>query len=187
MPLSALEQLRLAIADRPRLALNEGLGVGDGVTVQFQSGLFPIVAGSTALRVAGALKTPTTDYTLDLSVGLVTMTAAPVAGAAVTLTYRWVAFTDDELTDLLTTYVTVNAAAAQAVRWLLADTERFVKYTFGQETVDRTAAREALLDLLHQLTQRSGVAAGLVYATTTDRETLLAPFIEQPEDLNDDL
>ncbi|MBN1261083.1 MAG: hypothetical protein JXB35_10420 [Anaerolineae bacterium] len=187
MALTNLQRVRLAIADRLRLVLNEHLGTGDGTTLHFQMGLFPVLDETDALQVDGVAQVRDTDYTIENDVGLVTFAAAPADGAAVRATYRWASFSDDELNDLLSEYGTVNAAAAAALRWLLADTERFIKYTFGQESVDRTAARKQIAGLLALLERRASKAVGLVKATNDDREALMYPFIEQPEDLDDDV
>jgi hypothetical protein len=185
MALSDLQWLRLKIADRPRLLLHDPLGVGDGANTLFKLRVAPIVADSETVTVNGVEQTQDTDYTIDNSLGLITFTAAPAADAEVVATFQFVAFTDTELTDLLTAEGSRQRAAMEAVRWLLADQDRFLKYTFGQETVDRSGARDALQFLLEELKSSQPAPIGLVWADTDEREDIMFPYIEQDEELVD--
>ena len=80
-------------------ALDQPIGIGDGTTKAFQlvkrygSGLRDYVrtiskpaAGTVVVAVAG---TPVTGFTLDVLTGVVTLTAAPAAGAAVTAGFEF--------------------------------------------------------------------------------------------------
>lgn len=179
MALSDLERLRLQIQDRPRVALREVLGYGDGAELNFLTQLHPVAAESEAVTVNGVLKTPGTDYTLDDAVGLLTFTVAPATGAAVRVTYRWSTFNDAELEDLLAQHGSVRRAAIAALEMLLADSERFLKYTFGQESVDRTATRDALAQVIARLEKSGDGPVSLVKADTPYRAGLLAPYLPQ--------
>ncbi len=186
MALSDRSRLRLAIADRYRAVVSEELGVGNGFATVFQIQLYPVVDTSEALTVDEDAQTRVTDYSIDNGLGLVTFVAAPPREATVRAEiYKWSAFSDDELDDLLDLQVTVGRAAVAALRWVLADSERFVRYFFGQEMVDRTAGVTAINVLLDGLSRAVQAPAGTVRATTTDLEDALAPFIEQEEDLFD--
>ncbi len=183
MALTLLERLRLRIGDRPRLVLWETAGVGDDLETKFQVELRPVIDASESVVLQdGSGRTPLvrdTDYTFDYLQGLATLTTAPADSTLVLVTYTWVVFSDVELADLLEQSGSVVVVAAiQAVTWLLADTERFIRYTFGQETVDRTGARDALLGLLAALKTEIGAPAGLVKADTADRQTMMAPFLD---------
>lgn len=179
MSLTDLARLRLQIADRPRVILRETLGSGDGATLSFLLTLAPVVAASETIMVGGA---PVAAYTLDDATGLLIFDAAPAANAAVVATYTWTTFSDAELEDLLDQGLSVTRAAIQAIQWLLADSDRFLKYTFGQESVDRSASRDALTKLLERLEGQLGRGAvSLIKADTPCREALLYPFIQQPE------
>lgn len=184
MAFSALERLRLLIADRARLVLHETVGVGDGITLAFQTRGVPVFPDSeAAVVVSGSLTTvlyPGADYTFDYALGLLRLNIAPAAGESVVMAYQWAAFSDAELTDLLAQAgENVSNAAILALQSLLADSDRWIKYTLGQETVDRIAARDAVLSLIEQLRGgRTGVV-GLVKADTDYRECLMSPFIEQ--------
>lgn len=179
MALTDLERLRLAIADRPRVTLREQLGLGDGVRTEFQTQLSPVVAASETVLVNGA---PIATYTLDGATGVVTFAVAPANNATLLITYRWTTFSDIELEDLLDRF-DARRAAIRAITWLLADTERFLRYTFGQESVDRSAARAGLEKLLDRLTAEVGSGAvTLVKADDAERRALLEPFLGNAND-----
>ena len=190
MALSALQRLRLQIADQPRRVVHEQIGTGDGFLTMFQAQLHPIVLNSETITLrVGAVETVQdsgTDYEIELDTGVVTFAITPTSGTMVFASYRWAVFTDTELEDLLGSFGDdVVRAAMRAIQWLLADTDRFIKYTFGQETVDRTAGRKGLLELYDTLRATVGAPTGLVKALSDDREALMAPFIEQGEELED--
>ena len=189
MALSDLQRLRLKIADRPRAIINETLGLGDGVLAAFQAQLYPIVDESDVLLLrtgdTGVVLVRGQDYTTDYDSGVFTLTSAPDNGAIVIAAYHWTTFSDEELYVLLDTLGDVTRAAMEAVRWLLADTDRFIKYTFGQERVDRSEARQALLNLLAEW--RRGGRPTVLRATTDAQEEAMSPFIEQSGALDDDL
>lgn len=180
MALTDLERLRLAVADRPRVALRERVGTGNATRTQWQVQLYPVEDASETVLVN---ETPVSTYVLDDATGLLTFTAAPASNATLIVTYRWTTFSDAELNDLLDQGLSVTRAAIQIIRWLLADTDRFIKYTFGQESVDRSATREGLeklLDRLEKEAARGGVA--LVKADTPERVALLYPFVGASDD-----
>lgn len=181
MALTDLERLRLKIADRPRPLLNDPVGVGDGESVQFRVRIAPIVEDSDVVLVGGVVQERDEDYTIVPGLGVLTFATAPTAGDAIVAGYSWVAFSDDELQDVLDRFPSLDAAALEVITWLLADADRFLKYTFGQESVDRSSAREALQYLQERLRTISGAPVGLVKADTVEREALMAPFITSAE------
>ena len=181
MALTALERLRLKIADRPRALLNDPVGVGDGESVQFRVRLAPVVEDSDVVLVAGVVQERDEDYTISLATGTLTFATAPTSGDAIVAGYSWVAFSDAELQDVLDRFPSIDGAALEVITWLLADADRFLKYTFGQESVDRSSARDALQYLQERLGALSGAPVGLVKADTVERETLMEPFITSAE------
>ena len=185
MAVTDLSRLRTQIADRPRLGLNEALGLGDGVLVHFRVIGTPVLAGSFTLFVNGVLQVEDVAYTLDYDLGLVTFAAAPAIGATIVATYQWATFTDEALNDLLLTH-SVEGAAARAIQWILADIDLFMKYTYGQEQVDRSASRAGLERLYDQLVVLDAPFS-LALADTPDREAVMEPFIEQPVEVLDDV
>jgi hypothetical protein len=185
MAVTDLSRLRTQIADRPRLGLNEGLGLGDGVLIHYRVIGAPVLAGSFNLYVGGVLQVEDVAYSLNYDLGLVTFTAAPATGATVVATYQWATFTDEVLQDLLLT-CSVEGAAARAISWILADVDLFMKYTYGQEQVDRSASRAGLERLYDNLIG-SDAPFALALADTPDREAVMEPFIEQPVEVLDDV
>lgn len=183
MALTNLQRLRLMVSDREKAILTEEVGEGDATTVDFQTMVSPVVSLSDTVWVNGVPQVRDTDYTIALDLGVLTFTSAPASTASVTCSYRWVTFTDDELTDALTRHGSVRMSAIEVVGWLLANRDLFLKYTFGQETVDRSATLKALQALLEQLRSGAGGIVGLVKATTPERERLMAPFVEQEKGL----
>ena len=192
MALTNLQRLRLKIADKPRHIINETLGIGNGVLAAFRTQLWPLADDSDAIMMregaVGRVQVRGQDYTVECDTGVIYFTTAPPEEAEVIAAYKWYVFTDVELVGLLTQYNNnVTRAAMEAIRWLLADTDRFIKYRFGQETVDRSASRQALWDLLNELRTKVGAPIGLVMADTAARDEAMAPFIEQSEALADAL
>lgn len=196
MAVTDLRRVRLQIADLPRKVIREQIGVGDGYVTKFQAQLWPIleeideveILSTISVRIAGVetVKVRVTDYDIELGAGVVVFVAAPVADAQIFAAYYWAAFTDADLGDLLSVHGdNVTLAAMGAIQWLLADSDRFIKYTFGQDMVDRTTSRKGLLDLYAVLRGRLGAPVGLVKARSDDREALMYPFIEQAEALQD--
>ena len=161
MALSDLDYIRLRLSAPHRAVLAEWLGNGDGLTKKFKSQLSPIIAASETIRVAGDEKTEDTDYTIDNALGLITFTTAPAAAAAVDADYTWSVFSDIQINGLLTRYSNnVVATLRDLVRALLADSDLFVKYVIGMESVDRSAARAALEALLKDLKEQAASAVG---------------------------
>lgn len=188
MSFDDLDRLRFKVADRRRAVVGEVLGTGDGVTVEFQTELYPVITDSERVWVDGALQVRDTDYTTECDVGLITFLSIPADDAVVTSSYRWAAFSDEELSDVLLRFGgSIVRAAIEVITWLLADVERFLKYNFGQEGVDRSQGRAALEGLLDSLQGElgGGGPVGMVKADSPGRERLMEPFIDQPEDLLD--
>lgn len=181
MALTDLQRLRLMVSDRERAILTEAVGEGDSTTVDFQTMVSPVVSESDTVWVDGVAQVRDTDYAIALDLGVLTFATAPGSALVITCSYRWVTFTDDELTDALTRNGSVRIAAIEVVGWLLANRDLFLKYTFGQEIVDRSATQKALVALLKQLRSNAGGIIGLVKATTPERERLMEPFVEQDE------
>ncbi len=184
MALSNLERLRLQVADRPRLVLHEIVGIGDGLSLAFQSRGVPVFVNSeTVVLVSDSVTqvlTTGADYTFDYDLGLLRLTEAAPTGDRVQVSYRWAAFSDVELEDVLENNgASVRRAAIAVLQMLLADTDRFLKYTLGQEVVDRIGSRDALMALLSELRKYQRGVVSLVLADTAYRECLMAPFIEQ--------
>lgn len=190
MAISDLEYIRLVLSVPKRLVLTEGIGQGDGASKKFQTQLAPIIADSETIRVDGAEQTEVTDYTIDNGLGLISFVVAPSDGDAVNADYIWSVFSDVQIQGLLTKYNdAVIAVLKDLVRALLSNTDLFIKYTTGMESVDRTAALQALRSLQEQLLTESASAAatGIVWKQTDvdsyERDVQWDPFLSSiPED-----
>lgn len=187
MALTNLERLRLQVADRRRLVLHEVAGFGDELTLAFQVRGAPVFVGSLSVVIVSDSLTTVLyegpDYSFDYALGLLRLQNAPAAGERVQCSYQWAAFADAELEDVLLQYSNDNDLVKSSIavlQMVLADSDRFIKYTLGQEAVDRSQARQAITDLLKQLQgNQLGGLVGLVQANTTYRECLMSPYLEQ--------
>lgn len=180
--LTALQRLRVTVSDPIRVVLREPVGSANESWVEFQTQMYPILTSPIKVWVGGVLQT--TGYTLETEQGLITFDSAPTSGE-VTCSYRWSVFSDAVLNDLLDRTATVNQAAIQVVEWLLADTNLLLKYSYGQNAVDRSSVIKGLEVLLQRLRAKIGAPSGVVLADTPDRRDLMEPFLEQPERLTD--
>ena len=184
MALTSLQRLRLRVADRPRAVLSETLGIADGVLVAFQAQLAPLVTGSLMVQTVSAagvvVPVDPVNYTADLDLGTITFTTAPISGLRVNASYQWTVFSDAELNDVLALQPDLRLATITVLEVLLADTERFTKYTIGQEAVDRSQAYRSLLALLENLQKQPtrGNASGIVLADTAEKKANVGPWCE---------
>lgn len=160
MAISDLDYIRLILSVPHRVVLTETLGTGDGTTKKFKIQLWPIIDGSETVRVDGTAKTVVTHYTIDNNTGLVTFVTAPPDTEVVDADYTWSVFSDIQIEGLLTKYHdAVTAVLKVLIRALLANTDLFIKYTTGMESVDRSAALKALQSLLEDLGKQPASAA----------------------------
>lgn len=190
MALSDLAYIRLILSVPRRLVLAEGLGEGDGTAKKFQAQLAPIIADSQTVRVDGTEKTVVTHYTIDNDLGLITFVTAPADGEEVDADYQWAVFSDVQINGLLTKYnSSVTAVLKDLVRALLSNSDLFIKYTSGMESVDRRAALEALKSLREDLAvlPTSAVVQAVVWRQTEvdvyERDVQWEPFLDSiPDD-----
>lgn len=152
MALTTLQYIRLTLNLPYRVILRETLGTGNGTIQKFQTQLWPIIAASETVRVNGTAKTRTTDYTIDNDTGLITFVVAPTDTHVVDADYNWSVFSDVKIAGLLTWYnEQVNPTMRDLIRSLLANSDLFIKYTTGMESIDRSKALDALQTLYDEL------------------------------------
>jgi hypothetical protein len=158
MTLSDLQYIRLILTLPYRVVLRELLGQGNGTIARFQTQLWPIIADTCIVYLDGETVEPE-DYELDEETGLVTFETAPEAEAVVTADYNWSAFNDEQIEGLLDRYNdSVQAVLVDLVKALLSNSDLFIKYTIGMESIDRTKAYDALARLLDDLAAKSAAA-----------------------------
>jgi hypothetical protein len=165
MALSDLQYIRLILTLPCRVVLRELLGQGDGTITRFQTQLWPIITGTCTIYVDGEAADPE-DYELDEETGLITFDAAPEADASVTADYNWSAFNDEQIEGLLERYNdSVQATLIDLVKSLLSNSDLFIKYTIGMESIDRSKAYDALGRLLDDLTLKpvAAVAQAVIW------------------------
>ena len=163
-----LQYIRLTLNLPYHMILRESLGTGDGASTRYQTQLWPIIAESETIRVSGVVQARNVDYTIENDLGLVTFTVAPSDGLSIDADYKWSVFSDVQITDLLARYnEQVRPAMRDLVMALLANSDLFIKYTVGMESVDRTKALDALQKLYSELKEEpSGGAQAVVWMAT---------------------
>lgn len=160
MAISNLAYVRLILSVPHRVVLREALGTGDGTVKKFQTQLWPIIAETDVIRVDGVAKIRDTDYAIDNDTGVITFTVAPGDEKVVDADYTWAVFSDATINSLLVTYNdSVVPVLKDLIRALLSNTDLFIKYTIGMESVDRSKALDALKALLDNLEGVSSVSA----------------------------
>lgn len=150
-----IAQVRVLSSDLP--IYDRAIATGDGFTVDFQTGSYPLIDGTVKVYLAGVEQTETTDYDLDLDVGLVTFNTAPGSGAAIVITFRHAILSDSQLQTLIDMESSVKLAAAQALD-VIASNEALVqkKIRLLDVQTDGPAVAKALRD--HAAALRKQVA-----------------------------
>lgn len=96
MTLTALQQVRLAISDKP--TITREVTRGDGQAKYFRLGNSGVqLTPAIEVRIDGALKTLTSDYDVNYEQGLVTFVGTPAINTTIDFIYYWTIFTDEEL------------------------------------------------------------------------------------------
>lgn len=113
-----------------------------------------------------------TDYTQNGSI--INLLYEPTDETLLDVSYRHTAFSDEDITELVSTYG-VNGAVAEALRWLLADSARLYSYSRGatNEQLDQVFAH--LEKMLKDAEQRgdlnnpsnTGTSSGMTIAKRT--------------------
>jgi hypothetical protein len=151
MALTTVEAVRLKTSDKS--TITRDTVVGNAVDKHFKLKNSPVVA-SPALEVRkdGTLLIETTDYTVNLPQGIVSMVAIPATGAQLEFTYYWSIFTDDEVQYFLTEAGdNPTIASAKLLLAWAADAAKLAKRQtlsggggLGQVVVDTSVAAKEL-------------------------------------------
>lgn len=125
--MSDLTKVRTLISDKIMYAIARARG--NGINTEFKFPYAPIYTGTAKVRVNSILKTLTSDYTLDETLGLVTFVVAPGDGLEVSITANVTMLTDDEILSLLDDYsdsdYAVKLAAADCID-IIASSEAMI-------------------------------------------------------------
>ncbi len=183
MTLSDLDYIRLVLTLPRHVIFDEVVGQGNDTATKFKTRLCPLLNDTVILRVAGVVVDPT-DYTVDEETGLLTLTTAPTDGDQVDVDYSWSVFSDDQIDGLLDRYSnSVVAVLKDLITALLSNTDLFIKYTLGMESVDRSAALDALKAIKESVDGKSAAAAAqaVIWTQTEidlyERDVRWEPFI----------
>jgi hypothetical protein len=98
-----ITSLRNQVGDTRRRVHVDWIGDGSLTVFQMPDDTFPVyeVSGTYIVRLAGATKTETTDYTLDKETGVLTMLTAPGNGVALTIDSSAVYLQDSSWLDVI--------------------------------------------------------------------------------------
>jgi len=161
--LTDIEAVRLKSSDKSLITREETVGTGSDL--YYKLGHAPVLA-SPALEVRFNGVVQNTGYTVDLTNGIVTFTAAPGINVEVEFTYYWSIFSDDEIQYFIDAAGgDVTTATAQVLLAIAADASKVAKRQsmaggggLGAVTIDTSvAARElrntaqALIDTARQV------------------------------------
>lgn len=96
MTLTLIQQVRLAISDKP--ILTRETSRGDGLAKYFRLGNSGIqLSPAPEVRIDGLIKSETGDYTVNYDQGVVTFVTPPGINTTIDFIYYWSIFTDEEL------------------------------------------------------------------------------------------
>ena len=141
-----LEELRLMLSDPFKDGFDDI--VADDESKQYQLSHHNIKPESLTVYINNDEQTLTTDYTVDLSQGVITFTSSPNNEDLIEAKYKYAAFSDDELNDFLDKDGSVGKVIVRCVEILLFDSARRFDYTAGQTDVKASQVFKNLKDLL---------------------------------------
>lgn len=157
--------VRLLVGDIPQRARFEA--TGDGVLSEYDLPEHPLLSAPRVV-IDGVVQTITTDYTIDLQLGVLQFDTAPEYDAPIVVTYSWAQFTDADLQ----TYLDIESgdprlAAADALDAIASSAAMLQgRITMLDITLDGTAVAKALHETAMGL--RAVVEAGAVPVPTDE-------------------
>lgn len=174
--------IRKRIGDKPKTEVQKF--VGNGTAVAFD------IAKDNAydfVVTVGAVVTPSGDYTYDAEIQKLIFDTAPDSNEQFDVKYKYAAFTDDELEDILGLVDDdIDQATAEALRQVLGDQARMVTFTHGDRTVSMSDVFKnlsSLLDKYERKVTNAGANSGTGFSVGT-REMNDKPVYSEPEDLS---
>jgi hypothetical protein len=143
-----VENLRKKVVDPTYDKIENFLG--DGTTKIFELGKSPsfdeIIKDNNTV-------VPSANYTLNEDTGYIVFNTAPITAHVIIVQYKYAAFTDDELTDIIadhtksTDIATLYASAIECIERLMFDSARRFRYQEGQTEMNP----EKVFDNLKQM------------------------------------
>ena len=154
---SDIQTIRLLVGDSRKRAINEVVGMGDGVSKNFKLSMFPLASAPTAvltITISG-VAVASTNYNITGSFGALTFLSAPTANAEILGSYDYFALTSGELSDLLSGHTgSPFLVASHAALALAGQSSKFFAYTMGEKTVDKRKIASDLRELSSDLMDR---------------------------------
>lgn len=160
MALTDLERVRLKIADKSEITreIDEGDGIAKYIKLQHEN------VANLSIWKNDVLQVLTTDYTVDLTGGIVVFNSAPAVNDDLVFQYYWTLFSDIEVQDFLDEAGgVVNIAAARLLLALSANASLLAKRStlaggsgLGSVTEDTSVAARELRNAAKALIELEG-------------------------------
>ena len=177
MPLTARQIVRVYIGDKIKSAVQEFVGVGDGVNKMFQTDMFPLVTNTITIFVTG-VAAASAAASIDFDTGKIEFAVAPTNGNNLVMTYNYSALTDGEIDEIMSGVGTGKTllVAANCCLALAADASRWFSYVMGDKEVNKNDIGAKLMKLAEDLEnkyyrQRDDSNFNITIATLADLPT----------------
>ena len=177
MPLTARQIVRVYIGDKIKSAVQEFVGVGDGVNKMFQTDMFPLVTNTITIFVTG-VAAASAAASIDYDTGKLEFAVAPTNGNNLVMTYNYSALTDGEIDEIMSGVGTGKTllVAANCCLALAADASRWFSYVMGDKEVNKNDIGNKLMKLAEDLEnkyyrQRDDNNFNITVATFSDLPT----------------
>lgn len=125
-----LQILRKRLADNYKYGYDEQVGDGEATVYKLTHG--NVRTDSLEVFVADEEQAVDVDYTLDVELGLVEFVSAPDESDEIKFVYYYAAFSDEELTEFLSSEGSVDRALLLCIEILMADSAKQFDYSSGQ-------------------------------------------------------
>lgn len=144
--MSDIATLRRRIGDRPKAQrdIATGNGADRSFHLQFEN------VYSVIVTINDVEKAINIHYALDGPAGRIIFIDAPIADARVQIDYNYAAYTDQEITELVTETGSVDGATVAMLEELTADSARFYDFTQGETTNKKSQVFDHLVKLLER-------------------------------------
>lgn len=182
MAYTDLQLLRKELADPYKSAFDQN--AGDGETTVFKLSHGNIKDESYVVNVDDVEREEDTHYTIDQEEGLITFLVAPADGLEIEAEYQFSAFSDDELSEFLTSEESVAGALLKCVDILLMDSARRFDYSVGRADVKPSQVFNNLMKLREVIDGRVKDENSIGEVVLTTRKSR---FYDGTEDTETDL
>ena len=172
--MATINDLRSKIYDKPQVVLDDRIGTGDGVRINFLTRYSPVMDGTLTVTVGGVPQIEDTDYTFDYSTGLIAFATQPDADDIILADYSYAAFTDEELQAILDSNGgNINLAAGEALTTLLSSRTKLVSWSKGDTKIDYDRVRSDLKQIADKFIAQGRSESGGANVTDIDWEEII--------------